>query len=153
MSLLIWGMPELNCRYGLTLARYSGIITSLDLLAVLLLMQSRTCLPSSLPEFSAGSCSACSAPGPPEPVSQSCFPHSLRTAFTITWVYSRCRTLPLLKLVHFLNRLWLISVWWLLLLSHPPHLIVQCHSQTLCGYNSIQIVLKVLNSSRPSASP
>lgn len=45
-------MPELHCRYGLTLARHCGIITSLDLLAVLRLMQSRTCLPSLLLECS-----------------------------------------------------------------------------------------------------
>lgn len=56
MSLLNWGLPELNYRYSLTFARYSRIITSLDLLAVLLLMQSRTCLPSLLLEFTAGSC-------------------------------------------------------------------------------------------------
>lgn len=37
MSLLSWGMTELYCRYGLRLTRYREIITSLDLLAMLLL--------------------------------------------------------------------------------------------------------------------
>lgn len=96
----------MHCRYGLTLARHSGIITSLDLLAVLWLMQSRMCLPSLLLECSPLLAFFHLA------AHQSLF-HSAasHTAFTVMWVYSSCRTLYLLNLAQFLlSHLCMISL-------------------------------------------
>lgn len=90
-------MPELHCRQGLTLARHSGIITSLDLLAILWVMQSRTCLPSLLLECS-----------PLLALFQLALHQGLfhrtasHTVFIVVWVYSSCRTLSSLNLVQFL---------------------------------------------------